>query len=121
MVFDKDMREIKLTLPYPPTLNNMFITKGRIRVLSPKARAYKAEVVKRAQIARIEPIEGNVRVTMGIYRPRKIGDIDNLSKAIFDSLKGSAWHDDKQVVELHLFRYDDKDNPRVELHISEAS
>jgi len=113
------MKMIELTLPYPPTLNNMFITRGRFRVLSPKARAYKEEVIKLAQIARIKPIDGNVSVAMDIYRPRKVGDIDNLTKCAFDSLKGLAWHDDKQVVELHLFRFDDKDNPRLELRIYE--
>jgi len=112
---------IELTLPYPPTLNNMFITRGRFRVLSPKARAYKEEVIKLAQIARIKPIDGNVSVAMDIYRPRKVGDIDNLTKCAFDSLKGLAWHDDKQVVELHLFRFDDKDNPRLELRIYESN
>lgn len=95
----------------------MFVSSGKFRVLSPKARAYKAEVKKQCQIARIKPIEGNLVVTMHIYRPRKVGDIDNLSKSVFDSLKGYAWHDDKQVVELHLYRHDDKDAPRVELHI----
>ncbi len=95
----------------------MFITRGRFRVLSPKARAYKEEVGTLAQIARIKPLEGNLSVTMRIYRPRKIGDIDNLTKCAFDSLKGLAWHDDKQIVELHLYRYDDKDHPRVELEI----
>jgi len=115
------MKMIELTLPYPPTLNNMFITRGRFRVLSPKARAYKEEVIKLAQIARIKPIDGNVSVAMDIYRPRKVGDIDNLTKCAFDSLKGLAWHDDKQVVELHLFRFDDKDNPRLELRIYELN
>ena len=114
------MRTINMTVPYPPTLNNMFISRGRFRVLSPKARAYKAEVQKLAQIARIKPIEGDLCVDMYIYRPRKVGDIDNLSKSLFDSLKGLAWHDDKQVVELHIYRNDDKDNPRVELRIYEV-
>lgn len=29
-------------------------------------------------------------------------DLDNLVKAILDALNGVAWHDDAQVVELHI-------------------
>jgi Holliday junction resolvase RusA-like endonuclease len=32
------------------------------------------------------------------------GDLDNLAKAILDAGNGLAWEDDRQIVELHLYR-----------------
>jgi len=32
-------------------------------------------------------------------------DVDNLMKGIFDGLKGHAWHDDSQVIEVHADKY----------------
>ena len=104
---------MRIELPYPPTTNHLYITRGKFRVQSPEARAYKAEVLKLCQIARMRPLEYNVGVHINVYRPRKVGDLDNTLKAIFDALKGSAWHDDKQVIEIHAFRHDDKKNPRA--------
>lgn len=104
---------MEITLPYPPTTNHLYtIARGR-KILSTKGRDYKAEVAKLCQIARIRPLEGNVSVSFTAYRPRKSGDLDNLQKSVFDSLKGYAWHDDKQIIEIHAYRDDDKLNPRV--------
>lgn len=111
---------MKITLPYPPTTNHLYITRGKFRVPSPQAKAYKADVVKRCQIARIRPIDGNVAISLHVYRPRKVGDLDNTFKVVLDSLKGYAWHDDKQVIEIHGKRFDDKHDPRVEVDITEV-
>ena len=62
-------------------------------------------------------LEGNLRVCVHLYRPRKIGDADNTLKCLLDSANGIAWQDDEQIVELHVFRKDDRKNPRVELWI----
>jgi len=108
---------IELTLPYPPTLNNAFVSRGRFRVLSPKARAYKEEVAKLAQIARIKPLEGNVGIILWVYRPRKVGDLDNTLKLLLDGLKGYAWIDDKQIIQIQAYRFDDKENPRAVIQV----
>lgn len=45
--------------------------------------------------ARTEILEGKRQHTV---KP----DLDNLVKAILDALNGIAWHDDAQIVELHI-------------------
>lgn len=111
---------MKLILPYPPTTNHLYLTRGRFRVPSPQAKAYKADVQKRCQIARTQPLDGSVSITLNVYRPRRVGDLDNTFKIVLDSLKGLAWHDDKQVTEIHGYRHDDKADPRVEVNITEV-
>lgn len=49
----------------------------------------------------------NVKAQMekGIIRPVKKPDVDNIAKAVFDSLNGIAYKDDAQVVELSMSKY----------------
>ena len=41
----------------------------------------------------------------GILRPTKKPDLDNLAKALLDSINGIAYKDDAQVVELSMSKY----------------
>lgn len=54
-----------------------------------------------------------------IVRPTVKPDIDNMTKAILDSLNGIAWDDDSQVVSLIANKYY-SDDPRVEIEITEV-
>lgn len=107
-----------LTLPYPPSGNRYWRhAKGRT-YLSAEARAYRAAV---ARVAPTLPLDGPVSVTLTVYRPRKAGDLDNTFKVLLDALNGLAWHDDSQIEELHGYRHDDKDAPRVEVEVKRLS
>lgn len=117
------MPTINLTLPWPPTTNNLYLTvmmKGRpVRVPSKEAKVFKKAVGQICQAGRVKPFIGSVAVSLNAYRPRRVGDIDNVLKAVLDSLKGYAWGDDAQVTEIHAYRHDDKFQPRVEIEIRE--
>lgn len=63
-------------------------------------------------------MDGPVQVTMLVYRPARRGDLDNTAKAILDALQGHAYHDDSQIVMLHMERFDDKEDPRVEIRVT---
>lgn len=120
---------INLTLPMPPSTNNLYFTmvlppkppqykKHRaIRVPSDELKAFKANVAKICQDAGIEPIIGEVEISMRVFRPRRAGDLDGYLKSTIDSLSGFAYIDDKQVSRLHADRFEDKFNPRVEVEI----
>ncbi len=116
----KNQSEIKLTLPYPPSVNHLFASFNGRRILSKRGRDYKAEVLALCFANKIQPLKGNIKVEYRAFRPRKTGDLDNLNKSILDSLKGSAFFDDKQIIEIHAFRFEDAKNPRVEIEILET-
>jgi Holliday junction resolvase RusA-like endonuclease len=86
-------------------------------VKSEEARKYALDVATLARSKRIQPIDGDVVVYLEFYRPKQMGDLDNRIKPLLDSLQGVAFHDDKQVVEIHAVRRDDPKHPRVEVKI----
>lgn len=110
---------IKLTLPYPPSVNSLYATFRGRRIVSAKGREYKRAVHAICFSEKVKPFGGNVSVVLRAYRPRKIGDIDNVQKAVFDSVKGSCFNDDRQIVEILAQRFDDAKNPRIEIEIKE--
>ena len=62
--------------------------------------------------------DGDVAIYTHVYRARADQDLDNYdSKALWDALQGVMFRNDKQVVERHSWRHDDKVNPRVEVEV----
>jgi len=106
-----------LILPLPPSANRYWRSyNGRV-VVSAAAKAYKTGVWLQAQQHNVSPALGPVAVYVHVYRARQTGDLDNFAKVTLDSLNGVAFQDDSQIAELHMWRHDDKDNPRVEVEI----
>jgi crossover junction endodeoxyribonuclease RusA len=109
--------KIKITLPFPPSVNTLYATyKGR-RILSKEGRQFKKTV--ELLVGKTTPTTNEVAVTVEIYRPRRTSDLDNRLKGLLDSMTGLFYVDDKQIVEIHAYRYEDKGNPRAEVEIQE--
>jgi len=106
------------TLPVPPSANRYWRIYRNRMVVTEEARAYKEEVALLLRGA--VPLGGNVSVNLSVFRPAKRGDLDNYNKVLFDALQGFAYSNDSQITEIHSFRKDDKDNPRVEFMVYEA-
>ncbi|MBY6844638.1 RusA family crossover junction endodeoxyribonuclease [Clostridium botulinum] len=53
---------------------------------------------------------------VGIERPTKKPDVDNIAKVILDSLNGLAYVDDKQVITCYISKWYGE-NPRVEVEL----
>ncbi|MCC4501338.1 RusA family crossover junction endodeoxyribonuclease [Limosilactobacillus reuteri] len=53
----------------------------------------------------------------GEHRPAVKSDIDNYIKALFDSLNGVVWQDDKQICDLVAHKYY-SDKPRIEIEVT---
>ena len=71
-----------------------------------------------SNIAGVRPFDGDVAIYTHVYRSRADQDLDNYdSKALWDALQGVMFRNDKQVVERHSWRHDDKVNPRVEVEV----
>jgi crossover junction endodeoxyribonuclease RusA len=109
-----------LVVPYPPTANTYWrVWRGRA-VKSTEARAYQDAVAKLARAAGWRPLDGPVHVRLDVWRPRRIGDLDNTLKVLLDSLKGIAFRDDAQVVAITASRWEDKAHPRAEISVCPA-
>lgn len=112
---------MKLVLPIPPLANQyrQFDRKRGFYYRTKEADQYKLRVGKYAVANGLwMPSDGPVAVTVHIHRPRKSGDIDGYLKVLLDVLEGIAYVNDKQIVELHAHRHDDKLNPRVEVEVT---
>lgn len=107
----------RIVLPLPPSANRYWRYVAGRPVVSAQARDYKAEVAVIASIAGWSPVAEDVAVVLRFYRQRKHGDLDNYVKILLDALKHIAYMDDSQVSELHMWRHDDKDYPRVEVEV----
>jgi Holliday junction resolvase RusA-like endonuclease len=113
------MSEFSFTLPVPPSANRYWRVANNRIIVSPEASSYKQQVF--LQLRNYEPLRGDVAVNFTVFRPMKRGDLDNFTKVMFDALKGLVWLDDSQVVEIHSFRADDKQYPRVEFLVYEVN
>jgi len=108
--------------PEPPSANVYWRSnRGRTHV-SDEGVAYREAVAWRLRAFRLPPAPSvPVAVTIRWHRGRKSGDLDNRIKPLLDALKGFAFVDDKQVVEIHASRHEDKRNPRVEVEVRKAA
>lgn len=109
---------ITLTLPLPPSTNRMYRLSGNRLMLTAEAKNYKLLAGWTAVAAGITPLDGRLWVCVNVYnKTERRNDIDNNLKLLFDGLNQIAWNDDRQIVELHVYLYQDKRNPRVELKV----
>ena len=117
---EKGDKSVCITLPYPPSANRYWRTfRGRTTV-SEEAKDYKSAAKQIALLSGASVHKCAVAVTIRIYRPRKSGDLDNRIKVLLDSMNGILYDDDKRIVEIHAYRYEDKSNPRAEIEVREA-
>lgn len=115
--------EVTLTLPLSPSLNNLYFSVGRRRVLSQRGREYHravADVVLRDLPSHIRFGKARLKLTVTVYpATRRRFDIDNRVKAVSDSLcKAGMFDDDEQVDELHVMRGDIRPPGSVVVEIS---
>lgn len=79
---------ITLSLPYPPTANNLFLNVGKRRVRTKRYDAWLADAAECLRLQRPQPIAGTYKLSVIAERPdRRARDLDNLLKPISDALK----------------------------------
>ena len=110
---------VTVTLPWPPSANRYWRNVDGIMRVSEQARKYKQEVRNILNTERIEEDRTSaLAVTIHMYRPTKTGDVDNYAKVALDSMQGQLYKNDSQIIELHVYRHDDKLNPRLEITVA---
>src|SRR3954469_5970097 len=85
------------TLPYPPPLNHYYYHRGVARVLGEEGRAYKLGTLVRARSQGATVREGELAVSITLFRKARRGDIDGPLKCLLDSLQGVAYVNDSQI------------------------
>ena len=122
------MVAISLTLPLPPGVNNQYLTVGRRRVLSKPAQAFKRDVRKLVEAARLKGTispadELAIRESLlGVYLTFHFEtpfrrDLDGGLKITLDAVCSALGVDDRMVVDLHLTNQIDPRSPRLELEL----
>lgn len=111
---------LKIILPYPPSVNHYLRHAGHSVYRTKEANDYREIVEWILHDMEVDPLQGALKVSIIIYRPRKAGDIDGILKVSLDAMNKLAYEDDKQIIELHVYRRDDKHNPRLEVEINEV-
>lgn len=124
------MNKINLTLPYPPSANRYWVTFAYLSknprnfgkpmantVPSTEAKEYKMIVREHCVKNKVRRLRGDLEFRIKLFRPKRIGDLDNRLKVLIDSLRELAYEDDDQITRIVAERYDDKFSPRVEVEI----
>lgn len=115
------MSIITFTVPGRPVPAARMTQRSKWGKRAQRYLAYKGEVGWAAKAARCPRFKGRVRVDIDLHiRGGRIGDVDNYAKSILDGLNGVAREDDRQVVELHIYRHTEKPQ-RAEVRIQEVS
>ena len=106
---------MKITLSLQPTTNRQYGMHGQIKYLTHESRTWKEETLWKLKTLRLVTLLDKVVVTVHFYL-KFDRDVDNL-KLLLDTLTGQVYEDDKQVVELHVYKHKDKLNPRVVVEV----
>lgn len=97
---------IKLSVPFPPTTNNLFMNVGKRRVPTKGYRDWRelACVLIDNQMRGQAPITGPFHFLMELDRPdKRARDLDNYTKAVLDSLVLSrVIRDDSDALSIML-------------------
>mgnify|MGYP003641671900 CR=1 FL=1 len=77
-------------------------------------KQFRKDMIDEADVVlgELEPLQGPLSVDLEIFvcKPKSTklhsprGDIDNFTKAIFDSLNGRLWEDDRQIEKLYVVK-----------------
>lgn len=122
---------IKLRLPLPPSINHYWLHRfvkpksgpGFITVYISKEGKEFQERVKRlviAQLGQHKQLTGRLTVSVTIFaRDRRKIDIENRTKALFDSLNKNVWVDDEQIDAYSVIRGPVVEGGRCDVEIRE--
>jgi crossover junction endodeoxyribonuclease RusA len=123
---------VALTLPVPPSVNHQYATVNGRRLISSAGRAYKAQVgqlvwLKLAQSTHRAALLARLQsewLTLSIrfyFTSALRRDVDGGLKIAQDALCEGLSINDNRIVETHLYKHVDKNNPRIEISLSASS
>jgi crossover junction endodeoxyribonuclease RusA len=123
---------VTLTLPVPPSINHQYATVNGRRLISSAGRAYKAQVgqlvwLKLAQTTHRASLLARLQsdwlaLSIRFYFTSALRrDVDGGLKIAQDALCEGLGINDNRIVETHLYKHIDRDNPRIEVRLTPAT
>lgn len=115
------MRELKVTLPFPPSVNKMYgRRKNGMNYCLPKIKSYREEVFVR-MCSSIRFHGALICIEMKIYPPNlRKWDLDNRIKVVLDALeRAEIFINDSQVMRLFIEKGEVRKGGEIELIIRE--
>ncbi|MBE8597885.1 RusA family crossover junction endodeoxyribonuclease [Xenorhabdus sp. BG5] len=101
------MKTYNLKLPWPPSVNHYWRHTQRGHYISKQGENYREAIIRliEQQNLNINTLS-RIKITITVHPPdRRKRDIDNLPKAVFDSLTHARfWADDEQIDDMHIMR-----------------
>ena len=120
-----------MTLPIPPSINRQYATVNGRRVLSATGRRYKGTIGQLLMTAAssskwhafLQAIQEHwLALTIHFHFPTLLRrDLDGGLKIAQDALCEAIGLNDNRIMEIHLYKTLDRDNPRLECTLSLAS
>ncbi|MFO0706955.1 MAG: RusA family crossover junction endodeoxyribonuclease [Nitrospira sp.] len=118
-----------MSLPVPPSINHQYATVHGRRVLSSAGRSYKDHVSQQIWLALTQsPLKqtvlqqlrtGSLALSIRFYFTSPLRrDVDGGLKIAQDALCEGIGLNDNRIVETHLYKHQDRANPRIEVSLS---
>lgn len=100
------MAKVSITLPLPPSVNHYYRHVGGRVLISRGGREYRQAVAALlAAGKRVRPMTGRIALSVVLRPPdNRRRDLDNVWKALADSLTGWVYLDDGQIDDLRIVR-----------------
>ena len=122
---------LSITLPIPPSINRQYATVNGRRVLSATGRRYKGAIGQLLMVAASssdwhaflrKAQEHGLALTIRFHFPTLLRrDLDGGLKIAQDALCEAMSLNDNRIMEIHLYKTLDRDNPRLECTLSLGS
>jgi len=112
---------LKIDLPYPPTVNSYYRRAGRHVYIAKAGRHFRVEVCR--AIGKCEGLKGKLRVDVSVYFPdQRRRDLDNLLKGLLDALQhAGVYEDDSQISDLRVHAVGFSKEGMVSVAVEEAT
>ncbi len=132
LLLDPEKQKIVLTLPVPPSINHQYATVNGRRLLSSTGRSYKAHVgqliwVKLTSFPHRAALmyylqSSSLALSIRFYFTSALRrDVDGGLKIAQDALCEGLGLNDNRIVETHLYKHVDRENPRIEILLAPAA